>query len=530
MCNVESVMTITISMDRLPGFADNRLYLDYISGDGAAVSFFTHPPGAFEAALSARRACSYPRERLARALLAYNAHLGAHPRALSNAAAIRAPDTFAVIAGQQAGFLGGPAYTAYKIATAVRLAAYLERRLGARFVPLFWLAGEDHDLDEVNHAYFIRPDGEIGRVRFDWAGRGGPVDAMPITAEIRRAFAEYISHLPAGAVRERCARLLAFRSGDDYCTWNARIWSRLFSSCGLVVVEPRMLRPLGGEFLARSLEYDGEMHRRLEQVARRLRDAGYEPALPTHAGRLYTFNSAGQRVRVADPTAHVALARVHPERYSTDAALRPLFADAILPVVADVLGPGEIAYHAMLKPLYELFALPQPVLVPRQSHTVISARDAGRLACYRLSVEQVLTGRLDVDETFAALVPPDERERFARARRGIADALAPLRPHLEELDPGLGKTWAQTLAGAIRGLDKLQARAIRARMSHMGLSRRELHALHSLILPRGRLQERVLPLAHFLARHGREFVSAILDVPAPTVCLHRVLVLGREKG
>lgn len=516
---------MVINISKLPGFSDNKLYLDYISGSGAATDFFTHPPGAFEAALIARRDYPYPRGQIARALHAYNAHLGAHPRALCNATAIGAPDTFAVIAGQQAGFLGGPAYTAYKIATTVRLAAYLERQFGTRFVPIFWLAGEDHDLDEINHAYFIRDDGEVGHVRFEWAGRGRPVEAMPITAQVRRAFAEYMAHLPDGARRERCARLLAFQSGDDYCTWNARIWSRLFSSYGLVIVEPRVLRPMGGEFLRRALEHDREIHHRLDKVAERLRAAGYEPTLPSHAGRPYTFDGAGRRVRVQEPTAHVVTAYAHPERYSTDAALRPLFADAMLPVVADVLGPGETAYHAMLKPLYELFAIPQPLIFPRRSYTFISAHDAERLALYRVDVEQVLTGRVDTDEAFAALMPPHERAQFDRARRGIADALAPLRPYLEDLDPGLGKTWAQTLAGAMRSLDKLQKRAMRAKMSRAGLSRRELRALQNLILPRGRLQERVLPLAHFLCRHGRHFMDAILADWEPTEHVHRAIEL-----
>ena len=522
-------MITKIEPRALPAQAENRLYLDYIAGIGSAADFFSHAPLDFGAVFEARRGYPYPRQEAVRVLVEYNSGLGAGSRTLVNINALCDPATFCVIAGQQAGFLGGPVYTAYKIITTIRLAAHLQETLGARFVPVFWLATEDHDFHEINHAYVTQRDGEVGRVKFDWEQAGHPVADLPVTASITRAYGDYFEKLLPGPFHSQAKALFAPQPGEDFCAWHARIWSSLFAEHGLVIVEPSTLHPLASGFFQRALEQSDEVRNRLDGVAHRLRADGYQPALTSpQAGRLYTFDTTGRRVRVEDPGTHLAQVAAHPERYSTDAALRPLFADAIFPIVASVLGPGEIAYQAMLRPLYDLFDLPQPLLFPRKSYTVVSAGQAGRIARYGTNVRAILTGQLEVDGTFRDLVPASERALFDRARRELAEALAPLQPYLEDIDPGLGKTWEQTLSSSMRNLAKLEERATRARMSRLGLSKRELRALRNSLLPRGRLQERVFSLPHFVNDYGGRFIDEILSAGELADFAHHVLTL--EEG
>jgi len=149
----------------LPSVAGNRLYVDYVTGSGSAATFFTHAPLDFGAAFKDRREYDYPRAYVSRRLAEYNQKLGAHPAAKANIDALEASSAFCVITGQQAGFLGGPAYTAYKIITAIRLAKKLQEELDAIFVPMLWLATEDHDFGEINHAFWLKDDGEVGPAR-----------------------------------------------------------------------------------------------------------------------------------------------------------------------------------------------------------------------------------------------------------------------------------------------------------------------------------------------------------------------------
>ena len=254
--------------------------------------------------------------------------------------------------------------------------------------------------------------------------------------------------------------------------------------------------------------------------------AGYAPSLaPDTAGQVYTFDQDGCRVRVDDPLDHRAEALLHPESYSTDAALRPLLADAMLPTVVSVLGPGEIRYQAMLRPLYGLFNIPQPLLFPRKSYTIMTQSEAKRIGDYHTSAIDILTKELNQEENLRTLVPQSELELFDVSRKGVEAALMPLRPHLEEVDPNLGKTWIQTLANVMRSIDKLEERSIKASMSKSGFSKKEMQSLRNTLLPRGRLQERVFPLTHFLSRCGFAFIDQILTAGELDDFSHHVLAL-----
>jgi bacillithiol biosynthesis cysteine-adding enzyme BshC len=518
-------MIIPCPWEEVAALAGNRLYLDYVSGQGAARAYMTHGPRDYAASYAACRDHRYPRAEVSERLRAYNASLGAHANALANIEALRQDDAVCVVAGQQVGFLGGPVYTTYKIVHAIRLAERLSQILSVRVVPVFWLASEDHDLTEINHTHYVQSDGEIGRVSFRWEGEGRPIADLPVSIAVRRAYEGYFDQLGDDALRAQFAP----RDGEDYVTWHGRLWADLFSERGLVLVEPSLLRAPARGLFRQALSQAGEIRRRLTDVAARLRADGYSVALdPESYGQLFTFDADGRRVRVEDPAVHVALAQERPECYSADAALRPPVADAMLPVVASVLGPGEIAYQAMLRPLYELFGAPQPVLAPRQSYTVLTTAALERLSRYGLTPQHLLAEESDPATVWQELAPPEGLARYAAAREALAAALAPLRPHLQAVDPTLDRNWEQTLANAWRGLDKLQDRGVRALLSQQGLSRGELQSLRNLLLPRGRPQERVLPLPHLLQRFGSSFIERLYQAAPLDALTHHILVWEPE--
>jgi bacillithiol biosynthesis cysteine-adding enzyme BshC len=511
----------------IPAATGSRLYLDYISGEASAARFYTYAPLDFEGALAGRQKHAYPRRAVARLLAEYNVGLGADACAMGYIEALADPDTYCVITGQQAGLMGGPAYTAYKIITTIRLANHLSALWGCRVLPVFWLASEDHDLGEINHAYAIRADGEMGRARFAWDQEGRPISDLPITDAVQRAYDDYWRLAAPGPHSQEVRELFSFEPDETFCGWQARIWSRLFSAWGLVVVEPHTVRAAVPDFLVSALKSSSQIRRRLSDVAAELTATGYAPALTSEdAGLLYTFDGTGERTRVRDPGAHVQRAAFRPELYSTDAALRPLLADAALPVVASVLGPGETAYQGMLKSLYELFGVPQPLLYPRHSYTVVAEHEAERLASYQTSAEALLSGALEPSAMLQQLLPAEERGLFRAARGGIEEALVPLRHYLADVDPSLTRTWMQTLNRFHFSLDKLEKRALKARLGQLGYSRLELRRLQNALLPRGRLQERVLPLPHFLSRHGMGFLDRIYAAGELGDWRHHVLRLG----
>ncbi len=510
-------------------YPENRLYLDYITGTGGARSLFGHSPEQFAQTLVERGEVDYPRAAISNLLKKYNIGIGASRATLANVDSLRDRSTFCVIGGQQVGFLGGPVYTTYKIVTTIRLASALEERLGVKVIPLFWLADEDHDFTEINHAYVTKDDGEVGKISFDWEGRGRQIADLPITSEIRNAYETYLKSLLPSPYNAQIEEMFAPSAGEDYCSWHARLFAQIFSRWGLVIVAPAVLRVPGRAFFHAALEQRSAIQTRLEEAATMVSGAGYSPALsPVRAGGLYTIDPVGRRVRVSDPLLHLPMVDEHPERYSPDVALRPLLADMLLPVLASVLGPGEIAYHAMLKPLYSLFSLPQPIVFPRESLTVITHAEEDLIIRFKTSTGALLSGGFSSTDAKHSLAPSALEDAFADARDAVTAGLAPLHTFVEELDPSLVRSWEGTRAASLRALDQLEDRALRANLAKHDLSLGALQQLRNTLLPRGRLQERVFPLPQFINRHGSRFVERLISSSELDNTHHRVLTWGDD--
>ncbi len=262
----------------------------------------------------------------------------------------------------------------------------------------------------------------------------------------------------------------------------------------------------------------------MEGAIARLRSLGYEPPLDPQRVGLYTFDPHGRRVRAAERPVQPADVEACPERFSPDAALRPLLADRVLPTVASILGLGEIAYHAMLRPVYALFDLPQPVCVPREGYTVLAAPEVQALARFGVRLEEVLSEGFDPGQAMERLFPTPLRERFNRVGRAVDADLAALRDPVSEIDPSLEEAWNATQGAASHALKRLEARAVRALAARQGLSAGLLQRIRNAVLPRGRPQERVFPLPHFINRHGPGVPARILSEGGLDGSFHGVMI------
>lgn len=497
-------------------YGGSRFYLDYLAG--RVERYFTHAGGDAAGAWRARQAAGAAQPDLAAALARYNRTLGAPEAAVAGAAALADAGTCCVHTGQQAGFMGGPGYTLYKIASAIRLANRCQEELGRRCVPVFWLASEDHDLGEVNHAHYLAADGSVGRARFDWEGEGRSIEELPVTPEVRQAAERFFERQGAGKFAAYARELFAPRGGG-FARSLAAALARLFGEHGLVILEPHLLRPLFADFYARAAAAAGQVRRALEQAAAALAADGYPvPLDPARAGTLF-HAAGGRRVRLEPGAAPPPGAKL-----STDAALRPVLADLALPSIATVLGPGEVAYQAMLRGVYRLFEVPQPLIAARRSYTIAPADAVSVLAHFDLLPEQIVGPEFSVRDAFNAAVPATERARFAALRRRLGELWQPLEAHVTAADPNLAHTWRRSLGHAERAAERLEERTARALMSRRGAARRALQRLRDEVWPRARPQERMLPAAHFVSRYGPRLPGALLAACDPLETDHELLV------
>jgi len=515
-------MTQTINPRIL--YSQSPFFLDFIEGTRAASELFEHSITSAHRLGEARQTylSQHIRSEICDALFEYNRTLDASPGTMGNIERLRDPKALCVIGGQQVGFLGGPLFVIYKIVSIIRTAAWLSDYLSVPVLPVFWLASEDHDFAEINHTRWLDDSGSIRTISFNWNGQGRPIEKLPMIEAAQRAFDEVSQKIPFSKASD--ADIFSSVEDDTYCTWHARMWTRLFSHDGLIIVEPRVLRPLAKPFFVRALSEPNVIQAALAQSASQLERRGYPvPLDPSRSGKLFGFTESGIRQRIHESPNELNLSE--PITYSADAALRPLLADSLLPTIANILGPSELAYHAMLHPLYQQWEIPQPLAIPRQGATVISKADFELLGGLGIEISEALRPEFNPADIAKRMASDKLATEFATAQERLERALLPLRDHLIKIDPGLEARWRQSADQAAHQVERLKERAIRVELSQRGVSVKNAQRLKPFLRPMGKAQERILSAFSFVARFGVEWIHKMIARGEPDRFEHQLIVL-----
>src|SRR5713101_2273326 len=229
---------VSIPFRRLPH--QPKLFVRLIDDYSSVKRFYAHPPN-MDAVKQVASSLEYPAERrreVARILREQNAAFGASPAAMSNLEKLER-GAVAVVSGQQVGLFGGPAYAVYKALTAIRLAEELSET-GIPAVPIFWMATEDHDLDEVRHTTWF-DNGNLVRFELpaDAAAAGRPVGQVQlgpgIEENVRRAV-----ELLSGPASETVSRILqqSYRAEETYGRAFGKMFAQIFAEQGLILLDP----------------------------------------------------------------------------------------------------------------------------------------------------------------------------------------------------------------------------------------------------------------------------------------------------
>src|SRR3989441_1719826 len=215
-----------------------KLFLDYLDHFEKVKSFYVHPPAMTAVTRSARK-LDYPDDRRAEVvsiLRGQNIALGAGAETLSNLDRLE-KGAVAIVSGQQVGLFSGPAYSIYKALTAVQIAEELTRG-GIPAVPVFWMATEDHDLDEVRTATWF-DQGKLRRFELPVVEVGRPVGGISLGAEVEpfaREAAELLSNQGSNLLAEYLRE--SYRPEETYGSAFAKLFTRLFAQQGLILMDP----------------------------------------------------------------------------------------------------------------------------------------------------------------------------------------------------------------------------------------------------------------------------------------------------
>lgn len=521
------------------------LYRDYLAGQGVARSFFPYAPEAGEEGRRLARLEAFPparRRRLAERLARYQRQVGGGPAAEAAARRLSDPRAAVVTTGQQPGVLTGPLFTVYKAVTAVLVARRSEARLGRPVVPVFWIVSDDHDWEEAARVAVASPDGEIRRLRLASPLVGRALGDIPVPEGAAALVEEAVSLSGGGAGDVARFLLETARSSANVAEWFARLLARLFGDAGLVLLDP--LAPGWAEesadLYAEAATAAPEVEAALARGAERLERSGCPVPLPPgghawlfHRGRGLRRGLLWRDGRFVSRRGDAAfgpeevrrLAAEAPAELSPGAALRPVVRDRLLPTLAHVAGPGELAYLAQLGEVYRLFGLEMPVVYPRLSLTLVAPEDTAALAGLGLGLSDLFAGEGALDR---ALGGDALDAAFARARRATAEEHARLVADLEAAGVEVADLAAGNLGRMLAQLDYLEEKA------RQRLRRRHREAvgawtrLRNRLLPDGQPQEKVLNVVPWLCRVGWGLAAELLS--ARLTGEHQAVVWEEGKG
>jgi bacillithiol biosynthesis cysteine-adding enzyme BshC len=432
------------------------------------------------------------------------------------------PGTVAIVTGQQVGLFSGPAYTIYKALTAIRIARELAGK-GIEAVPVFWLATEDHDFAEVDHTWVFDGQNRPVRLRMESAAGDGarPVGDVPLRdlplPQLREALAGQPFADEAVALVERC-----WAPGETMGSAFARFIREIFGSRGMLVIDPLApaIRALAAPFMKEAVERMPELCEALIARGKELGGRGYHAqVLVGPKSSLAFLLEDGQRIvlhrtpegftsgrRKWTPAELAAQA----EHLSPNALLRPVLQDYLLPTAAYAGGPAELAYFAQSQVLYQRLLGRQPVAFPRAGFTIMDERSAKRMAKYRLSPQDLMTGPQALRERIAArLIPPPLYSKLDRTRSDVSAALDSLGDDLHSFDVTLAAALESSRRKIEYQVSKIARKTAAQILAKDEQAQRDSASLHGLVFPENHLQERLYSFIPLLAQFGPDLVDRI---------------------
>ncbi|WP_167746931.1 bacillithiol biosynthesis cysteine-adding enzyme BshC [Cohnella luojiensis] len=483
--------------------------------------------------------------RVAKALRDYQAKLPYYAEAQRSLEKLEHPDGLVVVGGQQAGLFGGALLIYYKALSVIQTARDAERRLGRPVVPIFWIAGEDHDFEEANHVNVQSAESGIRRIRIDRPE--GPRHAVSRTSlssgQWDSALQELASQLPDSEFKPDLLERLQSHVADtpSLSLAFARLLADWFGSQGLLLLDADdpNLRALEAPMFRELIHRNDELEAALKAGEGRVLNLGFKLQAETARGsaNLFLHHEQGRLLlhkeqgSFADRKGNVALTREQmlelpersPDSLSTNALTRPLMQDYLLPVLAAVLGPSELAYWGILGPAFSEFGLSMPLLIPRQSFTFLEPSIIKLLDKYSLTAEQAISGWSARKEEW--LCEQDEwnlEEQFQLARKQFADLYAPIMNTVSSLQPGLAKLAETNRDKILEQMAYLESRSKDAIAKQNDASLRQWDRIHQSLTPLDKAQERVYGTVHFWNRYGRDWLAQWVGVPYEVAGGHRL--------
>ncbi|MGX6442048.1 bacillithiol biosynthesis cysteine-adding enzyme BshC [Neobacillus sp. K501] len=455
-----------------------------------------------------------------------------------------------VIGGQQAGILTGPLYSIHKIISIIKLAEQKEKQLGIPVVPVFWIAGEDHDFHEVNHVY-VPSNQKISKWTYpEKVVQKKMVSDIVLDKDICLNWVEQI--IENFGETNHTKQLLSFaqeqlKKSNTFVDFFANLVMELFKDHGLLIVDSgdNQFRLLQKEFFTKQITYHDAITSHLLEQQSIISKTGYPLTIDTHerAANLFYYNKRlNERILLEFDLENnkfvgksgvvsftkdelVGIAMDDPAKLSNNVVTRPLMQEWLFPTLAFIAGPGEIAYWAELKLVFEHFGIKMPPIVPRINITLLDRGVEADLLELQLELAAVLSnGTKAVEEQFLEKIKDQEvEELFSETKTQLLLQYDRIEAKTEKLDPALIpllKKNEEFLLKQISFMEKKLEDSVKQKHEVMI---NKFRRIDLSLRPDGFPQERIWNIFYYFNQYGTELIRDLMVLDYDFDGRHKVI-------
>lgn len=482
---------------------------------------------------------------LAEAIRAYMTPFGLTEAIEQNITAL-ANGAVAIVGGQQAGVFTGPLYSVYKAITVLVVAKQQQQNLQAPVVPVFWIAGEDHDLEEINHTYTIaqqqvKKRGYSERVTRKTMASTTKLSQEAIVQLIETVFFDYGETAYTAQLVEQLKEAAA--KSETFTDFFTHVMNGFFSAHGLLMIDAASanMRQLESAYFERLINAAPSIAQAVTATEAQFDKAGYGTpimAQPNNANIFYVREGERFLLTYKDGVFSNAQANVHftsaqlkniakntPEQLSNNVVTRPMMQEMVFPVLAFVGGPGELAYWATLANGFEQVGLQMPIFVPRFMFTIVDKTIEKCAEQLELDIPTVIAhGVTQQREAFiASLQTQQVTSPVLQMEQQLREQYVQLQSFLQQQHIHLDNVLAKNMKQHTQQLDYLMAKIEEQVLRQHDTTLQHYDVLAHQLRPNGSYQERVFAPHYMLNKYGEDFVDRLLRLTYSVNNTHKII-------
>lgn len=515
----------------------NRMIIDYLNKHDSLKSFVDYPTFDLEQRLKDLREQSFDRNALTKVLQAMNKKWKAPKETLENIERLKQHDSVVVIGGQQAGLLTGPLYTVNKVISLIQYSRKQEEKLGIPVIPVFWIAGEDHDFAEINHVNILQKTRLKKETIGQFVPERTPVSDIEIDQDrtlkwLKKLFLSLPETVHTKKIYDQLINCL--KESKTYVDFFAKLIYTLFPTEGVVLINSgdSQLRRIESNYFLTMIDKQKEISETIYEAKIRLRQFGYATSVEVtldDAHLFYHLNKerillnrtkeglwVGKQGEVKFSTDELRqIAKNKPELLSNNVMTRPLMQEFLFPTLAFIGGHAEISYWMLLKRAMHTIHKKLPPLIPRLSLTYVNRKVEKTLKTYHLTAKKIINDGIHREKMnyLATTQEPSLEMMFEQFNETVKYVHRPIRDAAYHIRHDVGQFADRNLFHLQTTINDLKHRMERAIEQEHEQTIYDFNLMQCYLQPENGLQERRWSILPFINEYGLSWLTHLVNEP-----------------